>query len=113
MKGMDPAARAGIAIVAVGAVIGSVVLVLTERFRPELQAWVAQDPRARIRIVIIVLTVLTAGPVMAIGKYLWAFGRRARSERPDDARGGWIQAYAAVVGAAGLLLAWFLLRLLP
>lgn len=94
-------------------VAGAVALTVADRFRPELQAWVAADPRNRIRIVVGVVAVFTAGPVIAMAAYLWRFGHRLRVERPDDRRGLWMQAYAAAMIAAGVLLAFVLFRLMP
>ena len=124
------ARRTVLVIVGCGALLGIAMIKMAGALRPDLQAWVERDEDVRLRIVLAAVTLLTAGPVLGVAGYLWHLGRRiVRVERypPPGFRvvrdtpvvigkaasrhGRLVQAFAAVVGAAGLLLAFFLWRL--
>jgi hypothetical protein len=127
----DPnARRAGLAIVGGGALLGFVLITIAGALRPAFEAWINQDVTVYLRIVIAMLTLLTTGPAVGMAGYLWRFGQRiVRAERyPPPGfrvmrdtpvqigqaavrRGRLVQALAAVIGVAGLLLGFLLWRL--
>lgn len=129
-KADSSAVRIGVAIVAGAALLGVFLIKMAGERQPALEAWVKQDVRARVPIVLAAVTLLTSGPVLGVAGYLWHFGRRmvrtARYPPPgfrmvrdtpvvigDVAirQGRLVQALAAIVGVAGVLLAFFLWRL--
>jgi hypothetical protein len=127
----DPSAvRIAVAIVACGALLGIVFIKLAGERRPWFEAWVKEDPGARLPMVIAAVTLLTAGPVLGMAAYMWHLGQRiVRAERypPPGLRmvhdtlvvnggaavrlGRLVQTFAGIFGMAGLLLALFLWRL--
>lgn len=73
----DPRARRSVlVIIGLGSVAGLLFIFLARQFRPELEAWVTQDPAPRVRIIFGAMTVLTAGPVLGMAAYLWQLGQR-------------------------------------
>jgi hypothetical protein len=117
-------------IVGCGMTVGIAVIVVASQLRPEFEAWVRQDLCARLKLVIAVLTLITVGPVLGLAGYCWHLGQRilraAQYPPPGlrvvrdtpivtgDAarrRGRLVQWFAAVLGMAALLLAFFLWRL--
>jgi hypothetical protein len=127
----DPAARrtAWIVMIVIAAVGGSIIFATTA-LRPQIEEWVLVDVRSRLTIVIGVLTVLAAGPPLALAAYLFSFGRQvvaaARFPPPGarlmqdtpvitgDAarrRGRTLQIFAAGVGVSALVIAVVLIRL--
>jgi hypothetical protein len=128
----DPKARrVGLLILGGGTLLGVVLITITGKLRPDFEAWVKQDVGARLRMVVAALTLLTAGPALGVAGYLWRLGQRiVRAERypppglrvvrdtlvvvGQDARwrGQLVQAFGAVIGLTGLLLAFFVWRLL-
>jgi hypothetical protein len=117
-------------IVAGGTVVGIVLIAIADDLRPGFEAWIKQDVGARSRIVFGALTLLTAGPALAAAAYCWRLGRRivrtGRFPPPGyrvvrdtpvvigDAAARWgrlVQTLAAVIGTAGVFLAFFLWRL--
>jgi hypothetical protein len=127
----DPRAlRSALLIVGGGVLLGVVFITIAGECRQAFETWLTQDLRARLRIVTAVLTLLTTGPILAIASYCWRLGGRivrARRYPPAglrtlrdtlvltgeaaDRRGRFLQVWAAVMGVAGLLLAFFLWRL--
>lgn len=98
--------------------------------RPALTAWIGEDADVRLRIVIVTMTAVTAGPLLAFAVFMWRLGRRVigagRYPPPSlrvvrdtpivtgqDAvrRGKLLQWLAAGVGMAALVLALLLSRL--
>ena len=73
----DPRARRT-ALVVLGAslVAGLLLIALADRLRPWLEEWVRQDPAPRVRTLFSLMTVLTCGPVLGLGAYLWRLGQR-------------------------------------
>ena len=123
--------RTASAIVLVGAVVGAALIVTGDQLQPTFRAWVQQDPDLRVRVVILGLVLLTAGPPIGMSVFLWSVGRRiARAGRyPPPGFGVWrdtpvvtgdaaisrgrmYQIFGGVLGVAGLLLALFLWRLM-
>lgn len=132
----DPIARRrGLWIIAGGAVTGAVLLTVAGELRPEFAAWVTQDVSTRLRIVSAVVTLMIVGPVLGLAAYYWHLGRRtvgaARYPPPGlrvvrdtpivtgetaHRRGRVMQALAAMLAGASLLVAflvWRLFRFLP
>jgi hypothetical protein len=79
-----------------GAVIGVALLCVALRFRPEFEAWLRQNPRERIWIVVIVFIALVL-PVLVFAGHLWCLAGRVRRARL-------LRALAVVLAVAGLLL---------
>ena len=79
-----------------GAVIGAALLYIAQRFRPEFEVWLRQDPRERIRIVVIVFVALVL-PVLVLAGHLWRLAGRARRARV-------LRALVVMLALAGLLL---------
>jgi hypothetical protein len=128
----DPRAlRTALVFLAGAALLGVVLITTGTKFRPDLEGWVAQDVRGRSWIVIAALTLFVTGPALGISGYLAYVSQRIiRTDRyPPPGlrtlgdrrvvvgaaavrRARFLQLLAAVVGVAGLLLAFFLWRLL-
>jgi hypothetical protein len=127
----DPdARRAGLLIVGGGTLLGVVLITMAGALRPDFEAWIKQDVNVRLRMVIAILMLLTTGPAVGMASYLWRLGQRiVRTKRypppgfrvmrdtpveigPAAVRWGRLaQTFAAIIGVAGLLLAFFLWRL--
>jgi hypothetical protein len=74
--------RAGLGIVGAGAILGVLLMSIAASFRPDFEAWVRQDFTVRVRMVMMALTLLTAGPALGMAGYLWHLGNRIiRAER--------------------------------
>jgi hypothetical protein len=123
--------RKAIAIVGAGTLLGAVLITMADQFQPEVRAWVEQDPHVRVRVVIMALVLLTTGPALAMSAYFWHLGRRivragrcpppglcvwrdtpVLTGRTAVVRGRLLATLGAVFGVAGLLLAFFLWRLM-
>jgi len=131
IQAADPRSRRlAVTIVGCAAAAGALLIIVAQQFRPEFEAWLQQDLRARFRLVIAALTIATTGPVLALAAYSWDLGRRiVRAGRfPPPAlrlirdtpvvtgeaarrRGRLIQWFAAALGLAAVFLAVFLWRL--
>ena len=99
---MGPRARNAL-IVVIGGAIGAALIVAAQHYRADLEAWVREDLRTRVRLMIAALTLFTSGPLLAMAIYCW---RAART-------GGPILRFVAIFsGGSGLLLAWLLWRFL-
>jgi len=127
----NPAARrAVLIIVSAGILIGALLISVAGRLMPMFAHWIAQDPKVRSRLVFAGVTAATAGPALAAAAYFWRFGQRivwAERYPPgvtvvrdsvvvtgSDSRrlGRLMQATAVTLGVAGILLAFFLWRVL-
>jgi hypothetical protein len=126
----DPAARrTAVILVVVIAVIGGLLIFAAGAARPHVQAWVEEDLRSRLTIVIAALTFVASGPPLALAVYLWRFGTRvidtARFPPPEArvmsdtpiltgesarARGRMLRIFSALVAAGAILIAASLLR---
>jgi hypothetical protein len=123
--------RTGLVVVGAAAILGVLLMSIAASLRPDFEAWVRQDLTVRVRMVMIALTLLTAGPALGMAGYLWHLGHRIiRAERypppglrvvrdtlvvsgqAAGRRGRLMQGFGAVIGLASLLLAFFLVRLL-
>jgi multisubunit Na+/H+ antiporter MnhB subunit len=127
----DPAARR-ISLLTVGcvAVAGLVLIALAGSVRPELQSWLQREPRARLRLVMVVLVSMTSAPLLGFAVYFWRLGQRIRradrypppgyrvtrdtpvvTGHAAQGRGQLVQFLAAVLAAAALILTALLWRL--
>ena len=123
--------RTASAIVLVGALVGAALIAAADQLQPTLRTWVLQDPDVRMRVIILGLVLLTTGPAIGMSVFLWSVGRRiARAGRYPppgfgvwrdtpvvtgdvaSARGRMYQIFGAFLGTAGLLLAFFLWRMM-
>ena len=123
--------RTGLVIVGAAAILGVLLMSIAASLRPDFEAWVRQDLKVRLLLVLIELTLLTAVPALVMAGYLWHLGLRIiRAQRypppglrvvrdtlvvsgqAAGRRGRLVQAFGAVIGLASLLLAFFLVRLL-
>lgn len=127
----DPnARRTGLLIIGVGTVLGVALITTAGELRSDLEDWVKEDPKVRLRMVMAALMLLTMGPVLGLAVYFWRLGERiVRAERypppgfrvvrdttvvigqAAGRRGRLMQVFAAVTAVAGLLVAFFLWRL--
>jgi hypothetical protein len=89
-----------------GAIIGVVSIALSQRLRPDLEAWLSQDLRTRVPIAMMTLAILTAGPAGALAAYLWREGTRSIGQRARVLR-----AVAAILALAAVGLVFMLWRL--
>jgi hypothetical protein len=123
--------RAAAIIVVAATLVGALLITAADQLQPGVRAWVLQNPAARIRIVILVLVLLTTGPVLGVAAYVWNFGSRivgagrypppgvrvyrdtpVLTGEPAVARGRIYKIFGAFFGVAGFLLAFFLWRLM-
>lgn len=76
----DPAARRqAILLVAIGGVVGALLILGVERYRPMLRDWILSDPgtrRDRARLVLFLAAALLSAPLVAFAGYLWLLGSR-------------------------------------
>jgi hypothetical protein len=127
----DPAARRNAVLLVLAAMIaGTVLIALGAQSPPGLVAWVREDYRTRLAIVIVIMLVVVAAPPLGLAVYLWRLARRTLSaERfppPGSrvvhdtpiltgdsalARGRMLQVMGAMIGMGALLIALALLRL--
>ena len=128
----DPSARrTALIIVGAGLVVGALLIAATERLRPMFEHWVAQDLKIRSWIVFAGITAATVGPVLAAAAYVWRLGQRVTwAERypppgvsvfrdtvvltgsASKRKGRFMQVTAVTLGTAGILLTFFLWRVL-
>ena len=111
-------------------VIGALIIAAGTAMRPTIQAWVQEDTRSRLTMVIAVLIGVASGPPIALALYLWRFGSRVVTSGrfpPPGARlmqdtpvvagdaarrrGRTLQIFAAMVAGSALLIAVMLARL--
>jgi len=76
----DPRARRlAFLILAVGFVLGALLLWGLNSGGPTIERWLKEDPSAmvpRARMLLLALALIMAGPPVAAGVYLWRFGTR-------------------------------------
>jgi hypothetical protein len=128
----DPAARRTVLIiVSAGILIGALLMSVAGRLMPMVAHWITQDLRVRSRLVFAGVTAATTGPTLAAAAYFWRFGQRivwAQRYPPPGVtvfwdtvvvtgsdsrrRGRLMQATAVTLGVAGILLAFFVWRVL-
>jgi hypothetical protein len=74
----DPAARRqAVAILIVGTVVGALLILAFERYRPVLRDWLGSDPRAaasRARLLLAALAGAVSLPLLAFAFYCWRLG---------------------------------------
>lgn len=132
----DPRARRAAFIVLGVGIAGGVLLVwLLEAARPAAAQWLKEDPTrtvARAQLLLAGLALVTSGPAIAAGAYLWRFGARIVSaERfpppgvrmvqetvvlsgpTARVRGRLFQALGFILFAAGVAMALLLMTLAP
>lgn len=95
--------RQSLIVVAIGGAIGAVLIALALHYRLDFEVWVREDLRARVRLVMGVLTLLTSGPLLGMAVYCW---------RAAATRGRMLRFLAVFSGTSGLLLAFLLWRFL-
>jgi hypothetical protein len=124
------ARRAAIVVVGCGAAAGVVIIALATRLRPDVTAWLLDDPEARLPMVIAATIAMTTGPALGAAIYVWRLGRRVvRTERfpppglrvtrdtpvvtgtAAGRRGRLIQAFAIALGVLAAVMALTLWRL--
>lgn len=128
----DPRARRlALSIIVVGTLVGAGLLTAADSARPAFETWVATEPESRLRIVLWVLMLSMVAPVILVALYLCRLGSRTTRARRfpppglrvvretvvlsgDEAsrRGRLLRVFAGALGAAGVLLAVALWRLL-
>lgn len=127
----DPTARRNaLVLIGAAALAGAVLILIAGAMRSRLEEWVVQDLNSRLWLVLIVAILFTTGPALGAAGYLWRLGARvvrARRYPPPELRmlrdtlvvtddaavraGRLLQALAATIGLGGILLAYFLWRL--
>jgi hypothetical protein len=100
---VEASVRRQLLIVGSAAVAGTALIALAQAYRGEFEAWVREDVRSRVRIITGVLTVFTSGPSLAMAIYCWLQAKQ---------RGAVLRVVAVFSGAAGVVLAILLWRLL-
>ena len=76
----DPTIRRTVFVVlGAGVAIAAAILMVASRFRAPLEAWLVADLRERTLVVFAALTIISAGPVLAMAGYLWRLGQRIAS----------------------------------
>jgi len=128
-----PARRRALVLVAIAAVVGTLLIIVIDRYRVPLSEWLLADPDAahpRMTWVVRSLAVLLPMPLLGFALYLWSVGARtlqARMFPPPglrvvrdirviegagaEPRGRLLKLLAAVCGAAGLAIGVLLWRL--
>jgi hypothetical protein len=127
----DPTARrTTLVLLLFAAAAGALLIFGAGLARPSVQAWVEEDLHSRLTIVVLVLTVIAAGPPLGLAFYLWQFGGRviatARFPPPEArvikdvpvvsgeaarSRGRALRLFAAMIAIGALLIGAILLRL--
>lgn len=100
---MTRSLRLKLLIVAGGALIGTVLIALAQNYRGAFEEWIREDVRARVRLILVALTLLTSGPLIGMSVYCW---------RAAATRGRVLRALALFSGGSGLLLAVLIWRFL-
>lgn len=59
-----------------GVLLGSILLVLIQVYRPALIGWIGRDPTPRLRQVGVALAVAFAAPAVVLAVYFWSLGDR-------------------------------------
>jgi hypothetical protein len=90
-------------LVIVGAIAGAIVIAIKQHYREAFNAWVLEDPRSRVRIIMTVVTVSTSGPLLGMAIYCW---------RVAATKGRMLRYLAVFTGGSALLLAFLLWRFL-
>jgi hypothetical protein len=76
----DPVARRqALLLVIVGALVGTLLLIVFERYRATLREWIASEPGElahRVKLVFRVMATAMSVPLMALAVYLWVFGAK-------------------------------------
>jgi hypothetical protein len=91
---------AAVLVMVAGTIVGVLLLALGTRYQSDVAAWVREDPQTRFRLLIVVLILVTSGPVLAAAVYLWRFARQFDA-RPRSV----MQGIAAVLASAAVGLA--------
>jgi hypothetical protein len=71
--------RRTVALVTAGALVGAILVLAFEFFRPILVQWIMQDPAqvlTRSTQVMSLLVALTLAPLIALAFYLWSFANK-------------------------------------
>jgi hypothetical protein len=80
----DPAARSwAIAFVVFGAAAGAALITGAEAIRPDVEAWITEEPArvaSRARLVIAGLALAFGAPTLPMTIYLWRLGTRITTE---------------------------------
>jgi hypothetical protein len=136
VQAADPRARrAALIVLAVAFVVGSLLLWALNAGQPAVARWLRDDPArttSRARLLLAGLALLTSGPALAAGLYLWRLGARIVSAERfpppglrmvqdttvltgDSARsrGRLFQGLGLMLFVAGTALALLLVRLSP
>jgi hypothetical protein len=137
MSGMqvaDPAARRrAVLLVVVGGVVAGLLTFALEHYREPLLDWLLSEPEQslpRLRIIVLLFSVLLSAPLLAFAAYLWSFGGRVtRAQRfplpgqrlirdtpiiEDKAAVTWgrnLRVLAILLGLAGAMSCWLFWRL--
>lgn len=138
MQKANPGARRkALCLVVMATVIGIVLIAILDAHLETFQAWITEDPVLaveRLKIVFLVLSITSSGPLLGFTIYFWRLGARIiRSGRfpppgqavvrdtfilegpPARRRGRLIQVIAGILGLLGCLfpvLFWHIIRLL-
>lgn len=130
----DPVARRqAVLLVALGALVGTLVIVGFEHYRSPLRDWLLRkpgEPAHRLKSVLVLATAILSAPLAALAVYLWLLGStvlRAQQFPPPGCRvirdtpviggrgavlrGRSLKALALCLGVASALLWCFLWRL--
>jgi hypothetical protein len=124
------ARRTAVVLLLFAAAAGLMLIFGASLAQPTVQAWVEQDLRPRLTIVVVVMMIFAAGPPLGLALYLWRFGSRviaaSRFPPPDmrvvkdtaiitgesaRSRGRVMRIFAAMIAGGALLILGALVRL--
>lgn len=73
----DPRARRlALLIVAVAAAAGFLLIGSAGSLQPDLEAWIAEEPRGRLRLLMLAAILATSAPLLGFAAYFWGLGQR-------------------------------------
>lgn len=76
----DPIARKqAVLVVAIGTIIGTVLILGFERLQVPLREWILSEPGSssqRVKVVFLIMAAVLLAPLLALAAYFWRLGRR-------------------------------------